>query len=361
MSNGLIRVTIDRRGLIQSLDGPDRRSGGHRARVRWGTSSSCTPTSRTTGTPGTSTPTIATDRLDLGEADESVVVVDRPDEAAIRVTADLRIVHRRPSTSGLRAGQRRLDIDTEIDWHETEQLLKLAFPFDVHADRSIAEIQFGHVARPTHTNTSWEAAKFEFVAHRWLFVGEPGYGVAVVNDATYGHDVVRTTRGDGGTTTTVRLSLLRAPRFPDPLTDQGAHRFRCAVVVGTDIAGAIREGYRINLPERQVQGQGMVAPLVSVADPAAIVEAVKLADDRSGDVIVRIYEAHGGRVRTPLTTSFPLSSVEPNDLLERPIPDVDPFVLDGQTIDLRLGPFEIATLRLRPARQPGRTPEGRPG
>ena len=109
------------------------------------------------------------------------------------------------------------------------------------------------------------------------------------------------------------------------------------------------------------QGQGTVAPLVSVADPAAIVEAVKLADDRSGDVIVRLYEAHGGRVRTPLTTSFPLSSVEPNDLLERPIPDVDPFVLDGQTIDLRLGPFEIATLRLRPARQPGRTSEGRPG
>ncbi|HSS36685.1 MAG TPA: glycosyl hydrolase-related protein, partial [Patescibacteria group bacterium] len=159
----------------------------------------------------------------------------------------------------------------------------------------------------------------------------------------------RTTRSDGGTTTTVRLSLLRAPRFPDPLTDQGVHRFRCAVVVGTDIAGAIREGYRINLPERQVQGERAVAPHVSVTDPAAIVEAVKLADDRSGDVIVRLYEAHGGQVRTALTASFPLSGVEPNDLLERPMPDAESFVLDGQTIDLRLRPFEIVTLRLRRA------------
>ncbi len=280
MSNGLIRVTIDRRGLIASLVDliADREviapgAVGNLLQLH---------------------PDLPNDwdawdvdafyrnrRLDLDEADASVVVVDRPDEAAIRVT---RTFGSSTSTQHvrLRAGQRRLDIETEIDWHETDQLLKLAFPFDVHADRSIAEIQFGHVARPTHTNTSWEAAKFEFVAHRWLFVGEPGYGLAVVNDATYGHDVVRTTRSDGGTTTTVRLSLLRAPRFPDPLTDQGVHRFRCAVVVGTDIAGAIREGYRINLPERQVQGERAVAPLVSVADPAAIVEAVKLADDRSG-------------------------------------------------------------------------------
>src|SRR5262249_11445759 len=127
-------------------------------------------------------------------------------------------------TYRLAAGARRLDLEAEVDWRESEKVLKVAFPLDVHADRSTAEIQFGHVHRPLHTNTSWDHARFEIYAHRWIHVTEPGYGVAVANEATYGHDVTRDTRdggdgGDGGTTTTVRLTLLRAPHSPDPRTD----------------------------------------------------------------------------------------------------------------------------------------------
>ncbi|WP_079125427.1 alpha-mannosidase, partial [Streptomyces lushanensis] len=122
----------------------------------------------------------------------------------------------------LAPGVKRLDIDTEVDWHETEKFLKAAFPLDVHAERYASETQFGHVHRATHTNTSWEAAKFETCNHRFVHFDEPGWGVALVNDSTYGHDVTRTVRkSDAGTTTTVRVSLLRAPRFPDPETDQG--------------------------------------------------------------------------------------------------------------------------------------------
>ncbi|GAA0529915.1 alpha-mannosidase [Saccharopolyspora subtropica] len=238
---------------------------------------------------------------------------------------------------------RRVDIDITIDWHETEKLLKVAFPLDVHADRSAAQTQFGHVMRPTHTNTSWDAAKFEICAHRFLHVGEPGYGHALVNDSTYGHDVTRDTRPDGGTTTTVRLSLLRAPRFPDPDTDHGRHRLRYALIVGADIGDAVREGYRINLPERTVHGSHpVVPPLVAVDNDAVVIEAVKLADDGSGDVVVRLYESHGGRARARLTTSFPATSVTRTDLLERPLADPDAIT---DAVDLRLRPFEIRTLR----------------
>ena len=148
----------------------------------------------------------------------------------------------------LRAGAKRLDFETEVDWHEREKFLKAAFPVDVRADRSAAETQFGHVFRPTHCNTSWEAAKFEICAHRFLHIGEVGWGAALVNDSTYGHDVTSQVRADGGTTTTVRLSLVRAPRYPDPDTDQGVHTFRYAFVPGAGIADAVREGYLINLP-----------------------------------------------------------------------------------------------------------------
>nr|WSX49032.1 glycosyl hydrolase-related protein [Streptomyces sp. NBC_00974] len=253
----------------------------------------------------------------------------------------------------LAEGSRRLDIDTEIDWHEKEKLLKSAFPLDVRADHSSAEIPFGHVRRPTHTNTSWEAAKFEVCAHRFLHLGERGWGAALVNDSTYGHEVTRDVRADGGTTTTVRLSLLRAPRFPDPDADQGRHRLRYGFVIGADIADAVREGYGLNLPERTVTGSAPVAPLIAADNDAVVIEAVKLADDRSGDIVVRLYEAHGGRAEAVLTAGFPLESAAVTDLLER---ELDP---DGSTgsavrsaaaqVSLTLRPFQILTLRLRPA------------
>ncbi|MET8830680.1 glycoside hydrolase family 38 C-terminal domain-containing protein [Streptomyces sp. NPDC004610] len=284
---------------------------------------------------------------DLTAADE---VTPGPGGDSVRIVrsfGDSRVVQ----VLTLPPGERRLLIDTEVDWHETEKFLKLAFPLDVHAERYASETQFGHFHRPTHTNTSWEAAKFEACNHRFVHVEEPGFGVAVVNDSTYGHDITRTVRTDGdlGTTTTVRVSLLRAPRFPDPETDQGVHRFRHALVVGATIGDAVREGWRINQPERALTGAGEVAPLVSADRDAVVVTAVKLADDGSGDVVVRFHEAHGGRARATLTAGFEIAGVEVTDLLERPLADPPAPEADGRLIPVRLRPFELVTLRLRRA------------
>ena len=154
----------------------------------------------------------------------------------------------------LRPGARQVDLETEVDWHEREKVLKVAFDVDVHTDHARYETQFGHVVRPTHQNTSWDAARFEVCAHRWVQVEEAGYGVAVANDATYGHDVTRRARDGGGTFSTVRLSLLRAPRYPDPETDQGSHRFRYALVPGAGVLEAAAAGYALNLPPRVATG-----------------------------------------------------------------------------------------------------------
>uniref|UniRef100_UPI0013B37868 alpha-mannosidase n=1 Tax=Nonomuraea lactucae TaxID=2249762 RepID=UPI0013B37868 len=185
---------------------------------------------------------------------ESITVVERgPLVAAVRIErvfGTSRIVQ----TVRLSAGNARIEIDTEIDWHERQKILKAAFPLDVHADRSAAEIQYGHVHRPTHANTSWDAARFEISCHRWIHVAEPGYGVAIANDSTYGHDVGRTSRPGGGTTTTARLSLVRAPQSPDPEADQGTHRMTYALVPGATVGDAVAAGYALNLPLRVVPG-----------------------------------------------------------------------------------------------------------
>ncbi|WP_329569501.1 alpha-mannosidase [Kitasatospora sp. NBC_01266] len=282
---------------------------------------------------------------DLTDLDELAIAADKPQAVAVRVTRSFGS-SRVTQTLTLAAGAKRLDLDTEVDWHETEKFLKAAFPLDLHTERYAAETQFGHQYRATHTNTSWEAAKFEACNHRFTHFAEPDWGVALVTASTYGHDVTRTVRAaDHGTTTTVRVSLLRAPRFPDPHTDQGVHRFRHALVPGATVGDAVREGYRINLPERRVPGDAEVAPLVGVDSDAVVVSAVKLADDESGDVVVRLYEAHGGRATATLRTSFRCAGVLDCDLLERPLAEQAYELLDG-AVELRLRPFQLVTLRL---------------
>ncbi|WP_354598365.1 glycoside hydrolase family 38 C-terminal domain-containing protein [Streptomyces sp. JL1001] len=282
-------------------------------------------------------------RTDLTAADSVSLVEEGPLRAAVRV---VRSFGKSTVVQELRlaAGAPQLDIDTEVDWQESEKVLKAAFPLDVHAERSTAEIQFGHVHRATHDNTSWDAARFEICAHRWLRVAEPGYGVVLLNDSTYGHDVTRTPHPDG-LGTTVRLTLLRAPHSPDPHTDLGVHRFRYALAPGAEVTDAVREGLALNLPLRAAVAP-VVPALVSTGHPAVTVESVKLAEDRSGDVIVRLYESAGGRARTRLTVSFPVTEARITDLLERPL---HPAATDEDGLVLDLRPFQILTVRLTPA------------
>ncbi|MFE2060988.1 alpha-mannosidase [Streptomyces sp. NPDC059467] len=345
LDNGLLRIGIDARGLVVSAYDP----AAERETIAPGTAGNLLQLHpdfpnmwdawdvdafyRNAVTDLTDT-----DGLAPGEDGRSVRIVRS--FGSSRVTQVL----------SLPPGERRLLIDTEADWHETEKFLKLAFPLDLHAERYASETQFGHFHRPTHTNTSWEAAKFEACNHRFVHLEEPGWGVAVVNDSTYGHDVTRSVRTDGdrGTTTTVRVSLLRAPRFPDPETDQGIHRFRHALVPGAGIGDAVREGWRINLPERRITGAHEVAPLVTVDEDAVVVTAVKLADDGSGDLVVRFHEAHGGRARATLTAGFAVADVTVTDLLERPTDTPAPDRA-GDAVSLRLRPFELVTLRFRRA------------
>jgi alpha-mannosidase len=342
LSNGLMRVRIDTAGLITSLiDSATGRDGiapggcGNLLQIHpdvpndwdaWDVDSFYRAT-----------------RTDLSRADSTELV--ELDGGVVGVRTMRR--HGRSSFEQLvtlAPESKVLDIQLDADWQERETFLKASFDFDVRAEESSSETQFGHVKRATHQNTSWDAAKFEICAHRFIHVAEPGYGVALVNDSTYGHDVTRDMRPDGGTTTTVRLSLLRAPLWPDPETDQGRHRLRYGVVPGAGILDAVREGYAINLPLRTVAGDVPVAPLITVDSPDVVVEAVKLAEDRSGDVVVRLYAASGGRARTTVRTGFAARSVHAVDLLERPL-DIGQTWADATTANVRFGPFQIVSLR----------------
>ena len=341
LDNGVVRVEVDGRGLITSL--VDVASG--REVVPAGETAALFQVFRDTPT-----------QWDAWDIDETyrrhVTPLDAAD--AVRVDGNALVVERTFGDSrldvrlALAEGARTVRLSIDVDWHEQQKLLKLAVPVDVHTDRAASEIQFGHITRPTHTNTSWDAARFETAAHRWVRVAEPDFGVAVTNDSTYGHDITRHERSGGGTWSLVRLSIIRGALFPDPQQDQGAHHLEVGIVVGAEIADAVVEGYRTNLPVRTVTdaAEAEVAPLVALDRDGVVVEAVKLAHDGSGDVVVRLYEALGRRTHARLDVGFAVTGVVETDLLERGVAADAVVAASGSTVELELRPFQLVTLRL---------------
>jgi alpha-mannosidase len=242
-------------------------------------------------------------------------------------------------------------VHVDVDWHHDEHLLSMSFPLDVRAETATCDVQFGVVSRPTHPSSPWDAAKFEVCAHRFVDVAEPDYGVAILNDGRFGHGVF-----DGR----VRVSLARAAQYPDPLADRGRHEVTLALLPhGAGLGDVRAAASRLNQPLRVV-GSGPVdpssptRPVVSVAsEPAGVeVDAVKLADDGSGDLIVRLHEACGNRSRVSIVPADRVVAAWRCNLLEEP--EAGEEVGDG-IVALTMRPFGIVTLRLRRSA----TPDGR--
>ena len=282
---------------------------------------------------------------DLVEADSVEPSTDADGSARITVQRSFAASHITQELV-LAPGARMLEITQHTDWQETETFLKVAFALDIRAEHSIAETQFGYLKRPTHVNTSWEAAKFETSMHRFVLLEEPGFGAALLNDSSYGYDVTREAV-DARVSTTVRISLLRAPRFPDPHTDQGLHTHRYGLLIGADIASATAAGIALNTPERRITGRYAFDSLVELDGEGLLLSAVKLAADRSGEVIVRLYESLGRRCSGMLRVNADLESVSTVSLLEEPLEGEEPVFMETGHVELSLGAFEVRTLRLR--------------
>ncbi|MBQ3016489.1 MAG: alpha-mannosidase [Clostridia bacterium] len=239
------------------------------------------------------------------------------------------------------SGSPRIDIENDFDWHEKHQIMKLAFPFDVHSSSATFEIQYGHTERPTHRNTSWDQAKFEVCAHKWVDISESGYGIAVLNDSKYGFSA------DEGTIT---VSCLRGPTFPNKNADMGKHSFTISLIPHTgDIKDGrvIEEAYSLNQPADFIEickCSGTLPEeysLVSCDSDSVIVEGIKRAED-SDDLIVRLYEAYNAHSSATLTLGEKFSKAYLCDLMENPIKEI---AITNNSVTLPMNNFEIETIR----------------
>lgn len=232
--------------------------------------------------------------------------------------------------------------DTEVDWHEEDKMLKVAFPVNVSSPRATYEIQFGNLERPTHMNTSWDMAKFEVCAQKWVDLSEGDQGVALLNDCKYGHDI----HGN-----VIRQTLLKSPKAPDPIADMGVHRFTYVLLPHYgpyNYAGIVQSAYALNAPLRHAfldpnPGlSGALPPFVHCDDRNIVIETVKRSEE-GGDLIVRLYECHNSRGSAELSCIREPKGAVLCDLEETPVGDLE--ISDGM-VRFDYKPFEIITIRI---------------
>ena len=250
----------------------------------------------------------------------------------------------------------RIDFAARVDWKERQQLLKAAFPVDIRSTKATYEIQFGNVERPTHWNTSWDWAKFESVAQRWVDLSEGGYGVSLLNDCKYGHDI---------RDHTIRLSLIKSAASPDPTADQGEHEFTYSLLPhegGWLEAGTHQSACELNAPLIAVPADARTADrfpnrfgLIRCDKSHVMIDTVKKAEE-GDDVIIRLYEFGGVRGRVRLYAHRKLADgavVEATNLLEDDALESLAWVEEGEeerAVELYVKPYEIVTLRMRRSR-----------
>jgi len=236
-------------------------------------------------------------------------------------------------------GSRRLDFETVVNWQEKHKILKVAFPAAVHATTASHEIQFGYIDRPTHHSSMEDEVKFEVCNHRWTAVADASHGAAVLNDCKYGINV------EGST---MNLTLLKSAVAPDMTADLGEQRFTYSYYPfdgSLQESGVVQQGMRLNAPLVTAPGDGGTFSAFELeSDAKVFIDTVKPAEDGSGDIVLRIYEAMNTSGSVVLKSGLNIKGAEATDMLEE---GGQPLSVDGGCIKFDVRPFEIKTIRIK--------------
>ncbi len=268
------------------------------------------------------------------------VVADGPLQLRIRSEYEIGLRSRLTQDMVLHSQSKQIDFETRVEWAEGYRLLKAAFDINVASGEALHEIQYGHVARPTHTNRPEDRAMFEVANQKWTDLSDNGYGVALLNDCKYG------IRASGNR---LALSLIKSNRHPDDRGDAGTHFFTYSLLPHEghfSVESVVRPAYELNIAPIFARAGDVaedLASLVTVDVPNVIIEAVKWAEDSDGYVI-RLYDAGGMATRAQVTFGAPVSRVRETNLLEESGTDV---ALTGACLTLAFRPFEVKTLVCR--------------
>lgn len=237
------------------------------------------------------------------------------------------------------ANSSRIDFKTNVDWREKKQLLKVAFVVDIRSTMATYDVQFGNVKRPTHWNTSWDRARFESVAQQWVDLSERNYGVSLLNNCKYGHDIKDNV---------MRLTLLKSATHPDPVQDQGEQNFTYSLLPhsGDFIDGnTVKHAYELNQPLKSIKGMlksEVKKQLFKFNDANILVDAIKKAEDEDM-IIIRFHDYSGSRQNVSIDSDYEITGWMETNLMEKPIENLR----NENSINVVVNPYEIKTLMIK--------------
>lgn len=238
------------------------------------------------------------------------------------------------------ANSRRIDFETWVDWKEHQTLLKVHFPVNVHTDEATFDIQFGNVKRKTHTNTSWDEARFESCGQKWMDLSEGHYGVSLLNDCKYGYSVKDSN---------MALTLIKSGIEPNETADQEEHIFTYALYPhkGTwSAGGTVEEAYKLNQKAYAVTGDLKAdgTSFVSTDKENIILETVKRAEAEDG-IIIRFYECQNSLTKTTLTFGEKeLVEVIECNLMEE---EEQNIAIENHSFTVTVKPYEVKTYKVK--------------
>ena len=234
---------------------------------------------------------------------------------------------------------RRIDFVTNVDWREQKQLLKVAFPVDVRSTMATYDVQFGNVKRPTHWNTSWDMARFETVAQQWVDLSQRDYGVSLLNNCKYGHDIKDNV---------IRLTLLKSATHPDPVQDQGEQNFTYSLLphTGDFVEGStVKKAYELNQPLTYINGsikEDVKTKMFNFNDAYILVDAIKKSEDEDM-IVLRFHEYSGSKQNVKISSDYNIVAWQETNLMEKPLEDLR----NESEINLELTPYEIKTVMIK--------------
>ncbi len=239
-------------------------------------------------------------------------------------------------------GIERIDVLNKIEWHEKKQLVKIAFPFDIHTDKAVYDIQFGNVERNTCSNTGWDKAKFEVCGHKWADLSEQNYGVSLLNDCKYGFS----TRNN-----ILMMTVLKCGTYPNEVADQGLHEFSYSIYPHKGnfaSGGTVRAAYSFNQPLKVVEVSGRAGKVpteygfVKCGNENIIIETLKQCEDND-DYILRLYDAFNCRTDAVLEFALSIDNIELCDLMEN---STEKLEFKGNSVKVNVNNYEIVTLKV---------------
>ncbi len=238
----------------------------------------------------------------------------------------------------LAADSTRVTFETEIDWKELHRLLKATFPVNVYAENGINEMQFGYVERPAHRSRLYDKDRFEVCNHRYSAFCDGSHGAAVLNDCKYGISM-----NDNA----LELTLLRAAATPEMRADNGMQTFTYAFTAWEGSfadCDVVRQGYELNVAPPVTGGAVKAFSGLTVDRANVILDTMKPAEDGSGDVILRLYEAKKAATDAEISLGFDASGASLCDMLENVTEELE--LADGK-LKLSFRAFEIKTVRVK--------------